>query len=179
MRIEVTADRDRAYLRHVIWHSARRARRVQVLLGAFLLAYAIPGITVGGIVATANGGIMLFGAILVATPLRWPSAIVRNVSEHQFGPHRYVLTDDRYEVSTPTHQHSVAWEEFDPAQETSRAYILWLHGRTGRFDLPKAALSAEQRAEFEAFLAGRRPRPKAERRTDTGPRSVRPAAPRA
>ncbi|MFC8531467.1 YcxB family protein [Nocardia sp. NPDC057227] len=154
MHITIDLPYDEHLLRRTLRHLLRRSVLIYRILG---LSVAL----VGALLALADGtrelGIVYIAAgFLVAVLsgpllLRW---VIRRQSPALTAAVRMTFTDEHFSASGPLFEARYHWAIFSSITDTPEAWLLMV-GKFQAITVPKAAMTADQRQTFAAFLARR------------------------
>ncbi|MFI5908554.1 YcxB family protein [Dactylosporangium sp. NPDC051541] len=156
MRISVWVPYDERRLRRTLQFILRpQLRRIRVM-GGVLIVLGLAGLALGPSPAVPSGVVVLgllfvfaVGPLTVARSVRLQSNVIRD------GFHM-MLDDEWATVSYPLAESRFRWAGLERVIETPEVWYA-MFGKMQAFTIPKGPMTAEQRAEFTAFVGGLRP----------------------
>jgi len=155
VQIELTATRDRGYVRRLVRDGARP--HIQ-----FWYAYLAGSLAVTGVCFLSRNGQAIFGGVLnlvlIGLAWRWLYTPTRKQwrepAAHLLQPRHVSMTPEGVRVTSMGVLTAFPWEFVKRADE--RAYAFVLRTEDGAYrDLPRDSMTAEQAEQLRSFLAGR------------------------
>jgi YcxB-like protein len=142
----------RSYRRLVLPAVPKWARIVPVLVAAFALLLVVALVVAGGgwsvltpmLLVVVGAGSIEFGLLV-----GW-----RRMAKSADEPWRYVVTDSAVGVHSPISDSTTRWDSIRRARTLRNVWLLRLANKAP-LPIPRAAFSADDAAQIDAFIAGR------------------------